>query len=69
MEEIEKGFLVIQELKKKRAYLLNMTPPIYTWDKKYQSLFEEIHQELLHTVSEKIHEYQGKTVNKTTEGT
>ncbi|KFM99259.1 hypothetical protein DJ93_1956 [Bacillus clarus] len=37
----------IQELEKKKEYLLSLSPVIPTWNTSYQFSFEEIHQELL----------------------
>ena len=51
-------FLTIQELEKKKEYLLGLSSVIPTWNTSYQFLFKEIQQELLGKVNEKLEKHQ-----------
>ena len=44
----------MQELEKKKEYLLGLSSVIPTWNASYQFLFKEIQQELLGKVNEKL---------------
>ncbi|MFU2031733.1 carbonic anhydrase [Bacillus wiedmannii] len=54
MPKMGNTFLTIQELEKKKEYLLDLSSVIPTWNASYQFLFKEIQQELLSKVNEKI---------------
>ncbi|WP_088291914.1 carbonic anhydrase [Bacillus mycoides] len=58
MPRMGNTFLTIQELEKKKEYLLDLSPVIPTWNTSYQFLFKEIQQELLSKVNEKIERHQ-----------
>lgn len=58
MPRMGNTFLTIQELEKKKEYLLDLSSVIPTWNTSYQFLFKEIQQELLSKVNEKIEQHQ-----------
>lgn len=58
MPRMGNTFLTIQELEKKKEYLLDLSSVIPTWNASYQFLFKEIQQELLSKVNEKIERHQ-----------
>ncbi|HHK5600482.1 TPA: carbonic anhydrase [Bacillus tropicus] len=58
MPKMGNTFLTIQELEKKKEYLLDLSSIIPTWNASYQFLFKEIQQELLSKVNEKIEKHQ-----------
>ncbi|HDR7784222.1 MULTISPECIES: hypothetical protein [Bacillus] len=58
MPRMGNTFLTIQELEKKKEYLLDLSSVIPTWNTSYQFLFKEIQQELLSKVNEKIERHQ-----------
>ena len=58
MPKMGNTFLTIQELEKKKEYLLDLSSVIPTWNASYQILFKEIQQELLSKVNEKIEQHQ-----------
>ncbi|MEM5686384.1 carbonic anhydrase [Bacillus cereus] len=58
MPKMRNTFLTIQELEKKKEYLLDLSSVIPTWNASYQFLFKEIQQELLTKVNEKIEQHQ-----------
>ena len=47
MPKMGNTFVTIQELEKKKEYLLGLSSVIPTWNTSYQFLFKEIQQELL----------------------
>ncbi len=53
MPKMGNTFLTIQELERKKEYLLDLSSVIPTWNASYQFLFKEIQQELLSKVNEK----------------
>lgn len=58
MPKMWNTFLTIQELEKKKEYLLGLSSAIPTWNTSYQFLFKEIQQELLGKVNEKLEGHQ-----------
>ena len=58
MPKMGNTFGTIQELEKKKEYLLSLSSVIPTWNTSYQFLFKEIQQELLSKVNEKIERNQ-----------
>ena len=58
MPKMGNTFLTIQELEKKKEYLLDLSSVIPTWTASYQFLFKEIQQDLLSKVNEKIEQHQ-----------
>ncbi|MDM5236590.1 carbonic anhydrase [Bacillus cereus] len=58
MPKMGNTILTIQELEKKKEYLLGLSSVIPTWNTSYQCLFKEIQQELLSKVNEKIERHQ-----------
>ncbi|HHT7012599.1 carbonic anhydrase [Bacillus paranthracis] len=58
MPRMGNTFLTIQELEKKKEYLLDLSSVIPTWNASYQFLFKAIQQELLSKVNEKIEQHQ-----------
>lgn len=58
MPKMGNTFLTMQELEKKKEYLLDLSSVIPTWNTSYQFLFKEIQQELLNKVNEKIEQHQ-----------
>ncbi|PES79034.1 carbonic anhydrase [Bacillus cereus] len=58
MPKMGNTFVTIQELEKKKEYLLDLSSVIPTWNTSYQFLFKEIQQELLSKVNEKIERHQ-----------
>ncbi|HDR3651351.1 TPA: carbonic anhydrase [Bacillus anthracis] len=58
MPKMGNTFLTMQELEKKKEYLLDLSSVIPTWNASYQFLFKEIQQELLNKVNEKIEQHQ-----------
>lgn len=58
MPKMGNTFLTMQELEKKKEYLLDLSSVIPTWNASYQCLFKEIQQELLSKVNEKIEQHQ-----------
>lgn len=54
MPKMGNTFLTMQELEKKKEYLLGLSSVIPTWNASYQFLFKEIQQELLGKVNEKL---------------
>ncbi|PFM05604.1 carbonic anhydrase [Bacillus cereus] len=58
MPKMGNTFLTIQELEKKKEYLLDLSSVIPTWNVSYQFLFKEIQQELLSKVNEKLEKHQ-----------
>ena len=58
MPKMGNTFLTIQEIEKKKEYLLDLSSFIPTWNASYQFLFKEIQQELLSKVNEKIEQHQ-----------
>ncbi|MBL2346916.1 carbonic anhydrase, partial [Klebsiella pneumoniae] len=54
MPKMGNTFVTIQELEKKKEYLLGLSSVIPTWNTSYQFLFKEIQQELLGKVNEKL---------------
>ncbi|HDR7657829.1 MULTISPECIES: carbonic anhydrase [Bacillus] len=58
MPRMGNTFLTIQELEKKKEYLLDLSSVIPAWNASYQFLFKEIQQELLSKVNEKIERHQ-----------
>lgn len=58
MPKMGNTFLIMQELEKKKEYLLDLSSVIPTWNASYQFLFKEIQQELLSKVNEKIEQHQ-----------
>lgn len=58
MPKMGNTFVTIQELEKKKEYLLGLSSVIPTWNTSYQFLFKEIQQELLSKVNEKIEQHQ-----------
>ena len=58
MPKMGNTFVTIQELEKKKEYLLDLSSVIPTWNASDQFLFKEIQQELLGKVNEKLERHQ-----------